>query len=114
MWLLAYSNTFAALWPIFGTGNQLLAALSLMAVSVWLYYKGKKTWYTVLPAIFMLATTVFSLILLLVKTYLPQGNWALVFTDLLLLALALAVAVLAVKTFFKLVKVGTVKQELAG
>jgi len=30
------------------------------------------------------------------------------------LALALAVAVLAVKTFFKLVKVGTVKQELAG
>ncbi|OGC76665.1 MAG: carbon starvation protein CstA, partial [candidate division Zixibacteria bacterium RBG_16_40_9] len=38
MWLLAYSNTFAALWPIFGTGNQLLAALSLMAVSVWLYY----------------------------------------------------------------------------
>ncbi|EQB62747.1 MAG: Carbon starvation protein CstA [candidate division Zixibacteria bacterium RBG-1] len=114
MWLLAYSNTFAALWPIFGTGNQLLATLSLMAVSVWLYYKGKKTWYTVLPAIFMLATTVFSLILLLVKTYLPKGNWALVFTDLLLLALALAVAVLAVKTFFKLVKVGTVKQELAG
>lgn len=114
MWLLAYSNTFAALWPIFGTGNQLLAALSLMAVSVWLYYKGKKTWYTVLPAIFMLATTVFSLILLLVKTYLPKGNWALVFTDLLLLALALAVAVLAVKTFFKLVKVGKTKHKLAG
>jgi len=91
-----------------------LAALSLMAVSVWLYYKGKKTWYTVLPAIFMLATTVFSLILLLVKTYLPKGNWALVFTDLLLLALALAVAVLAVKTFFKLVKVGTAKHKLAG
>jgi len=114
MWLLAYSNTFAALWPIFGTGNQLLAALSLMAVSVWLYYKGKKTWYTVLPAIFMLATTVFSLILLLVKTYIPKGNWALVFTDLLLLALALAVAVLAVQTFFKLVKVGTAKKRLAG
>lgn len=114
MWLLAYSNTFAALWPIFGTGNQLLAALSLMAVSVWLYYKGKKTWYTVLPAIFMLVTTVFSLILLLVKTYLPKGNWALVFTDLLLLALAIAAAVLAVKTFIRLVKVGPAKHKLAG
>ncbi len=113
MWVLAYSNTFAALWPIFGTGNQLLAALSLMAVSVWLYHKGRKTWYTVLPAIFMLITTVFSLILLLVKTYLPKGNWALVFTDLLLLALALSVAVLAAKTFFKLVKVGVVKEKLA-
>ena len=65
MWLLAYSNTFAALWPIFGAGNQLLAALSLMAVSVWLYFKGRKNWYTVIPAVFMLATTIFSLILLL-------------------------------------------------
>ena len=58
-------------------------------------------------------SAIFSLILLLVKTYLPKGNWALVFTDLLLLALAISVAVLAVKTFFRLVKVAAAKEKLA-
>ncbi len=50
-------------WPIFGTSNQLLASLILLAVSVWLIKNGKKAIYTILPMFFMLVMTLWSLIL---------------------------------------------------
>jgi len=50
-------------WPIFGTSNQLLASLTLLAISVWLIKNGKKAIYTVPPMLFMLVMTLWSLIL---------------------------------------------------
>ena len=98
MWLLAYFNTFASLWPIFGTANQLLSALALIAISTWLYLKGKKNWFTLFPALFMILTTTAALVILLFKNYLPQGNLTLIITDVLLLSLSLGVAYLSVRT----------------
>ena len=46
-----------ALWALFGTTNQLLAGLTLTLVSLWLRAKGKPTWPTVLPAVFMMVST---------------------------------------------------------
>ena len=105
MWFLAYSNTFSALWPIFGTANQLLAALTLIAVSVWLYIRGKKNWFTVWPAVFMILTTVASLVILLWNKYLPQKNYILIGMDLLLLVFAGGVAFLAVRTGLQLIRI---------
>lgn len=45
------------LWPIFASANQLLAALSLLGVTLWLLAKGKKAWLVFLPMVFMLATS---------------------------------------------------------
>ena len=45
------------LWPIFGASNQLLASLALLAVSLWLSRPGKIAWYTVIPMLLMLVTT---------------------------------------------------------
>jgi carbon starvation protein len=104
MWLLAYFNTFASLWPIFGTANQLLSALALIAISTWLYLKGKRNWFTLLPALFMILTTTAALIILLFKNYLPQGNLTLIITDVLLLSLSSGVAYLSVKTVRELLK----------
>jgi carbon starvation protein len=52
-------------WPIFGTSNQLLASLSLLALSVWLYKTGKSYIYAVIPMAFMLSMTLWSLVLLI-------------------------------------------------
>jgi len=104
MWVLAYFNTFASLWPIFGTANQLLAALALIAISTWLYLKGKRNWFTLLPAIFMILTTTSALLILLFKNYLPRGNLTLVITDILLLVLSSGVAYLSIKTIGRLIK----------
>ncbi len=100
MWILAYSNAFSALWPIFGTANQLLAALGLLAVSAWLLLRGKKYRFALIPAIFMILTTLASLVILL-KSYLEKGRYILVVTNILMLLLSLGVVALVVRTFFK-------------
>ncbi len=98
MWVLAYSNAFSTLWPIFGTANQLLAALGLFAISSWLLMKGKRYFYTLLPALFMITTTIASLVVLMVK-YVREGNVILMATDFLLFVLSVGVLILVVRIF---------------
>jgi len=114
MWVLAYFNTFAALWPIFGTANQLLAALSLIAVSTWLYMRGRKNLITIIPAIFMILTTTASLLILLFTKYIPQKNVTLLVSDILLLLLSLGVVYLSLKTMMKLIKERKRKKNFGG
>jgi carbon starvation protein len=51
-------------WPAFGASNQLLAAMTLTGVAVWLRREGRAWWVAGLPAAFMLAVTMGSLLLL--------------------------------------------------
>jgi len=96
MLFLAWTNAFSAIWPVFGSANQLLAALALIAVSAWLIGLGKKPWYTLVPAAVMLVTTIATLVLL-VRRYAAAGQWALLAADLALVALAGALVVVAVR-----------------
>jgi carbon starvation protein len=99
MWVLAYSNAFTMLWPIFGAANQLLAAMGLITVTVWLMLKGKKYFFAIAPALFMLATTLTSLVILLLQ-YIKKSNYLLAGTAVLLFALSLGVIYLVVKRIF--------------
>lgn len=56
--LLASTGGVKTIWPVFGAANQLVAALALVVVSSYLIGVKKPRLYTVLPAIFMLLTTV--------------------------------------------------------
>ncbi|MDD2486740.1 MAG: carbon starvation CstA family protein [bacterium] len=96
LWL-AKTNAFMVIWPIFGTANQLLAALTLIAVSVWLAYRGKPTLITLIPAAFMMITTLASLYMLLINNYLPAHNKPLIAADLLLMLLSIGVIYIAAK-----------------
>jgi carbon starvation protein len=102
MFLFAYFNAFKLIWPLFGSANQLMAALTLIAVSVWLYRRGRKNWFTLMPAVFMVITTIASLIYLLVKIYMPSGNVILIVSDILLLVLALGVIGLSFRSIVDL------------
>jgi carbon starvation protein len=53
-------------WPIFGTSNQLLASLTLLAVSVYLVKTGRRAWFAVAPMIFMMFFTLWALVLQIV------------------------------------------------
>ncbi|MFN3466577.1 MAG: carbon starvation protein A, partial [Candidatus Brocadiales bacterium] len=88
MFLLAYYNTVATIWTIFGTANQLLASLTLMVISFWLLNNGRRVWYTLIPACFMLVTTFTMLILLMIGRYIPEQNVSLILADGVLLGLA--------------------------
>jgi carbon starvation protein len=61
--LVAQPGSWKSFWTLFGTSNQLLAALSLMAVSVWLHRQGKRSWYTLAPTAFVSVVTLSSLVL---------------------------------------------------
>jgi carbon starvation protein len=113
MWCLAYSNAFNVLWPIFGTANQMLAALALLAVSAWLLIRKKKTAFTLVPAVFMLLTTIASLVILLTN-YIRTRNYALIAADLLLLVLSAGVVGLVAKLFRGLRREPAANREHAG
>jgi carbon starvation protein len=100
MWILAYSSAFSSLWPIFGTANQLLAALALLAVSAWLLLRKRKNFFTLIPAVFMIVTTLASLLILL-GNYYRSKNYVLMAADLLLLVLSVGVVRLVLKAFLK-------------
>ncbi|GAB6182924.1 carbon starvation CstA family protein [Thermodesulfovibrio hydrogeniphilus] len=104
MFLLAYKQGFLIIWPIFGSANQLLAALALIAISLWLTMMRKPNFFTVLPAIFMLATTIYSLGYHLIKKFIPTGNYALIGITVVLFVLAWFVCFIAVRRFFEYVK----------
>lgn len=100
MFILAYSNAFSVLWPIFGTANQLLAALALITVASWLVVKGKKYFFALFPALFMLATTITALVILFLD-YVEKSNYILIVVDAFLFMLSLGVVALAVNVFWK-------------
>ncbi len=54
---------WAIFWNIFGSSNQLLAALTLIGVTVWLARKRLPYWIALGPAIFMMTMTMWSLVL---------------------------------------------------
>ena len=94
---LAMSNGYKLIWPLFGSTNQLLAALTLIAATVWLHRAGRKSWFTLLPAAVMVVTTIASLSYYLFVKYIPTHNTLLAVTDILLLALSFGVIGLSIR-----------------
>jgi carbon starvation protein len=82
---------WAAIWPIFGASNQLVAALALLAVGVWVA-KGlkKNNRFLMVPMWFMLVTTVAALgIMIKDNMAYDKPNYILVVPSVILLVLAL-------------------------
>ncbi len=60
--LTAKEGAWTSFWVLFGTSNQLLAALTLLAVTVWLHRTGRPSWYVFYPMLFVMGITFWSLI----------------------------------------------------
>ena len=67
--MTAREKAYLDAWPIFGSSNQLLASLTLMALAVWCARTGRRIIYTVLPMLFMLVMTVWALVLQMQPMY---------------------------------------------
>lgn len=65
-------------WQTFGSSNQLLAALALIGITVWLQKtaKNKKAWYaTVIPAAFMVLMSTWALLRTFLSYTLVEGSF---------------------------------------
>jgi carbon starvation protein len=57
MAFLVLTGTWVYLWQLFGAANQLMASLSLLIVTVWLFSRGRNPLYAGIPSAFMYVTT---------------------------------------------------------
>lgn len=82
---------WAAIWPIFGASNQLVAALTLMTLGVWVSKALKRdNRFAMYPMWFMLVTTVAALgFMIRDNLAFEKPNYILVVPSVLLLVLAL-------------------------
>ena len=90
--LAAEQGSYRLFWTLFGTSNQLLAALSLLAISVWLKKLGKPIWFTAIPMLLVFAVTIVSLIFqvkFLLRAAVGTAPWINGLVSVILLALAL-------------------------
>jgi carbon starvation protein len=102
--LLLASGEFEKLWPIFGSANQLLAALALLTIGVWLIKNKISATFVTIPMFFMFTVTLASLGLFAWKNFQDQG-YILAAIASLLFILAIALIVLAIRSLKKEVKV---------
>ncbi|MEE8409596.1 MAG: carbon starvation CstA family protein [Myxococcota bacterium] len=84
-----------ALWTLFGTTNQLLAGLTLLTATIYLKQRGKPIWFTGLPALLMLATSLSAMASSMAQ-FVAGGELLLLVVGGILLVLALWLLVEAV------------------
>ena len=98
MFGFSVSGTVRQMWPIFGAGNQLVGALALTTVSVWLAQRARRNLFALIPAVFMIVTTIAALWLQMERN-LGGENPVLGVTAGALLLLAVGVVAVGVARF---------------
>ncbi len=73
----AQTPLWQKIWPAFGASNQLVAALALLVISAWLLSKKRPTIYSLLPAVFMLLTSIAALVFQ-IMTYFKTKDYGLI------------------------------------
>jgi carbon starvation protein len=101
---LVLSGTWVYLWQLFGASNQLLAALSLLLVTVWLRSIGRNPAFAGIPMLFMYVTTMAATIVTAYNLFVTiatkpgqatisvLGAWAMILVSVLLFIAALVIA----------------------
>lgn len=83
---------WAVIWPVFGASNQLVAAIALLSIGVWVIRGLKKRGrFLMIPFWFMICTSVFALIIGIYEEFAvkPSPNYLLSGISVILIVLAL-------------------------
>ncbi len=83
-------NGWTTIWPLFGSANQLLSALTLLSLAVWLKQTGRAYKVASIPMVFMFAVTL-SALLLIIKSNLANPVLLIFAVALFILAIVLIV-----------------------
>ncbi|MBI3947449.1 MAG: carbon starvation protein A [Armatimonadetes bacterium] len=88
-------------WPVFGASNQLLAALALVGLTVWMRAEGRQWVITAVPALFMAVITLWSLALQAYEATTLRPSPIIAASALVLIALAVVVLYQGVRAFLR-------------
>ncbi|MBR1912312.1 MAG: carbon starvation protein A [Treponema sp.] len=106
--------SLSQIWALFGSANQLLAGIALMAVAAWLGEVGKNNKMFYIPTVFMLAATLTQLVRTVIakcsamaagaKNAFHWGNWFQLLFASAMAVLAVILIIEGVKTFSRQAK----------
>lgn len=100
--LLGAPATAKQLWTIFASANQLLAALTLLAATLWFARNRRPCWITAVPMVFMMCVSSIALGMLLWKSFAGDPvDWVKGCATGFLLTLAVVLVVFAVNAACK-------------
>ena len=88
------------IWPLFGTTNQLLAALTMSILAIILLRMKRPAWPVLIPLIFVFFVSMYAAIIQLGQ-FIAAGNWLLVVIDVIILIAAVWVVLAAVNSMIK-------------
>lgn len=94
---LAFSGQSMSIWAIFGSANQMLAALTLITITVWLAHLGKKFIFTIIPMAFMYLITLTALGFFFYRNIAVTGTYSLAVISVLLFLLAVVIGLQSFK-----------------
>ncbi|MBN1271742.1 MAG: carbon starvation protein A [Candidatus Aminicenantes bacterium] len=97
--ILGATEGYKAIWPVFGASNQLVAALALIIITSYLVGIKSPKRYTLIPAMFMLVTTLAALFYLGYHFFIEK-NILLGIVSVILILLALVIVYDARKILF--------------
>jgi carbon starvation protein len=89
---LTFSGKTMSIWPVFGSANQLLAALALLALTVWVANLKKGYLFILIPMLFMFAVTLTALGMLIYTNFIST-NYTLSIISILLFILAVLLGI---------------------
>jgi len=94
-WLLAITNSYETMWRLFGSSNQLIASITMIGISAFFISRKIKVRFIIIPAVFVLVTTLAALLVLTFRAggYIGEGNIALAGISMLMFVLGLFVAI---------------------
>jgi carbon starvation protein len=96
-------GSYLRFWTLFGASNQLLAALTLLSIAVWLRKEGRGALFVILPLIFVLTITVWALVSIARKSFADSQGFDVPFANasaaVVLLVLAAFLVARAVNEF---------------
>ncbi len=121
---LVLTGTWVYLWQLFGAANQLMAALSLLIVTVWLRQQKRNPAYALWPMLFMYVTTLVATLITARNLYATivtksqyalevGGAWAMIIIAVLLFVAALFIGWDGYQAYQRYSKGGAAKKTTA-
>lgn len=98
--LIAPKGSWNDFWTLFGASNQLLAALTLLSITAWLYQARQRIAFTLLPMLFVLTITLWALTSLVIGNFRAANGFDVKFVNgiasLILILLAVYLVITAI------------------
>jgi carbon starvation protein len=105
----AKPGSYLEFWTLFGASNQLLAALTLLSITVWLYKARKRIAFTLLPMLFVLTITLWALVSIVIGNFQSTNGF-----DIKLINGAMSMALIGLAIFLVITGLIQLRREPEG